>query len=65
MLDISSTLSYAKFNDIKGCDSAKKMWGALHTIYEGDENILRAKSKSLRDKFDNMRMQEGENVVQY
>ena len=64
MLEIASTLRYVKLDDIKGCDSAKKIWDALHTIYRGDTNILRAKSESLRGKFDDMRMQEGENVAQ-
>ena len=36
MLEIASALSYTKFDDIKGCDTAKEMWDALHTIYEGD-----------------------------
>ena len=57
MLEISSALIYAKFDDIKSIDSANKMWDALHSIY-GDKNVLRAKSKSLRGKFDDMRMQE-------
>ena len=65
MLEIASTLSYAEFDDIKGCDSVKNMWDALHTIYGGDPNNIRDKSKSLRGKFDDMRMQEGENVAQY
>ena len=47
MLEITSSLSYAKFDDIKGCDTAKKMWDALHTIYGGDKNVQRDKSKSL------------------
>ena len=29
MLEIASTLSYAKFDEIKGLNSAKKMWDAL------------------------------------
>ena len=65
MLEIASTLSYAKFNDNKGLDSEKKMWDALDTIYGGDKNVQRAKSKSLRGKFDDMKMEEGENIVQY
>ena len=48
MLEIASTLIYVMFDDIKGCGSAKKMWDALHTIYGGDNNDLRAKNKSLR-----------------
>ena len=65
MLEISSILSYVKFDDTRGCNSTKKMWDSLHTIYGGDTNILRAKSESLRSKFDDMRMQEGENITQY
>ena len=41
------------------------MWDTLHTIYGGDKNVLRAKYESLRGKFDDMRMQEGENISQY
>lgn len=41
------------------------MWYDLHTIYGGDKNVLRAKVESLRGKFDDMRMQEGENIAQY
>ena len=50
MLEIASTISYVEFDDIKGLDSAKKMWDALKTIYEGDKNVQRAKSESLRGK---------------
>ena len=65
MLEISSALSYAIFDDIKDCDTVKKMWDALYTIYGGDKNVQRAKSESLRGKFDDMRMEEGENIAQY
>ena len=41
------------------------MWDKLKTIYGSDENVLRAKLESLRGKFDEMRMMEGENTVQY
>ena len=63
MLEIASALSYSKFDDIKGCDSVKKMWDTLHTIYGVDTNVLRAKYESLRGKFNDMRMQEGENTA--
>ena len=39
MMEISSALIYAEFDDIKGCDSAKKMWDAPNTIYGGDTNV--------------------------
>ena len=41
------------------------MWTTLSTIYGGDENIQRAKSESLQGKFDDMKMEEGENPAQY
>ena len=41
------------------------MWDALKTIYGGDKNVQRAKSKILRGKFDEMRMEEGETIAQY
>ena len=65
MLEIASTLSYVKFDDIKGLNTAKKMWDALHTTYGGDTNVLRVKTEILRGKFDDMRMEEGENIAQY
>ena len=33
MLEISSTLSYVKFDDLKDRDTRKKMWERLKTIY--------------------------------
>ena len=63
MLEIASSLSCAEFDDIKGLDSAKKMWDALKEIYGGDKNVKRTKSKSLRGKFDEMKMEEGEIVA--
>ena len=65
MLEIIFSLSYVEFDDIKGCDSAKKMWYSIDTIYGGDTNFLRSKSESLRGKFDDMGVEEGENVSQY
>ena len=65
MLEITFVLSYTKFDDIKECDTSKKMWDAIEKIYGVDKNVIRAKYKSLRGKFDDMRMQEGENIIQY
>ena len=53
------------FDNIKDSDSVKKMWDGLATIYGGDTYVLKVKAKSLRGKFDDMRMQEGENIAQY
>ena len=57
MLEIASTLSYPKFEDIKDCTTAKEMWDTLAKIYGGDLYVLKAKAESLRGKFDEMRMQ--------
>ena len=65
MLEIDSTLNYAKFDDIKGCNVAFKMWKVLLDIYGGDLNVQREKRESLRGKFDDMKMEEGENAAYY
>ena len=57
MLEIAYALSYLDFDDIKKCTTEKNMWVNLAHIYGGDKNVLRAKSKSLRGKFDDMRIQ--------
>ena len=41
MLEIASTLNYAEFDDIKGCNTAFKMWKALSDIYGGDLDLQR------------------------
>jgi len=56
MIDIASTLSYEEFDEIKDCNSFYAMWIKLEEIYVGDENVRRAKEKTLRGQFDQMRM---------
>ena len=65
MLEVSLALNYVEYDDIKGCDTIHKMWTTLSTIYGGDQNVQRAKRESLRGNFDDMKMEEGENVAQY
>ena len=65
MLEIPLALSYVEYDDIKECHTTHKMWENLSNIYGGDENVKRAKRESLRGKFDDMKMEEGENVAQY
>jgi hypothetical protein len=65
MLEIAYALNYAKFDDIKGCDTKLKMWKSLSDIYGGDQNFQREKRESLKGKFDDMKMEVGENVAQY
>ena len=39
MLEIASSLNYAKFDEIKVCTSTFQMWEALSNIYRGDQNV--------------------------
>lgn len=50
MLEIASALSYAEFDDIKGCDTACNMWKALLDIFGGDQNVQRAKREKPQRK---------------
>ena len=37
----------------------------MKEIYGGDDNVRRAKAKSLREQFDQMRMRQDENIAKY
>ena len=47
MIDISSILNYAKFDEVKSWTIAYDMWIKLKSIYGGDDNVRRAKVKSV------------------
>ena len=65
MIDITSTLSYAEFDEVKDYKTTFDMWNKLKDIYGGDDNVRRAKLEILRGQFDQMRMREDENVAKY
>lgn len=44
MIEISTTLSYVEFDDVKECTIAKKMWDKLENIHGVDKNVLGAKA---------------------
>ena len=52
MIDITSALSYSEFDEVKDYKTTHAMWTKLKDIYGGDENVRRAKAKSLRSQFD-------------
>ena len=62
MIDLASSLSYVKFDDVKECTTTKKMCDKLAQIHGGDKHVLRDKVKRSRGKFNDMRIKEGENV---
>lgn len=43
MIDIASTLSYAKFDEVKDYKTVFKMWNKLQDIYGGDDNVKEPK----------------------
>ena len=63
MIDITSALIYAKFDEVKDYKTTHEMWIKLKDIYGGDENVIRAKEESLREKFDQITMREDENTT--
>ena len=63
VIEISSSLSDAKFEDVNECKIAKQMWDKLKLVHGGDKNVLRAKEESLRGKVDDLRMKEGEKIT--
>ena len=65
VLEIASALSYSKYENVKDCLNANLMWTTLAKIYGGDTNVNRAMSECMRNKFDDMRMLESENISQY
>ena len=56
MINIASTLSYTKFDEVNDYKISHEMWTKLKDIYGGDENIRRAKAESLRGKYDQIKM---------
>ena len=52
MIEITSALNYAEFDEVKDCKTTHKMWIKLKDIYGGDDNVRRAKEKILRGQFD-------------
>jgi hypothetical protein len=65
LIDIASTLSYAKFDEVKDNKTTHAMWTKLKDIYGRDDNVRRAKVESLRGKFDQMKMREDEKIAKY
>ena len=65
MIDIASSLNYSEFDEVKDCPTTFEMWEKLQKFYGGDKNVQRAKVNSLRGKFDQIKMKEGEIIVQY
>ena len=47
------------------CKSFKEIWDKLEVIYEGDNKVKEAKIQTYRAQFENLKMKEEENIVEY
>ncbi|XP_073290498.1 uncharacterized protein [Primulina huaijiensis] len=53
------------FNLITNCTSAKSAWDTLQRHCEGSESVRRTRLRMLSSKFEIMRMEESENILEY
>lgn len=60
-----SSLSDIEFINVQDKENPKEVWDTLENIYGGDEHVKQAKEESLRGKFEDMQMVEGETIPQY
>jgi hypothetical protein len=58
-------LSKSIYTKVMHCDSAKDIWVKLKNVYEGDEKVKEAKLQIFREKFEQLKMNEDENIVSY
>ena len=65
MCAILGGITKADFVKVRHCTSAKDIWDKLHTIYEGDDKVKRAKLQPHRRKFEKLCMKEEENIAGY
>jgi hypothetical protein len=50
---------------VMDCKSTKKIWDKLEVVYEVDEKFREAKLHTYRTQFENIKMKEEENIVEY
>jgi hypothetical protein len=48
-----------------GCNTAKEVWDKLKNIYEGDPKVKLVKLQRHREKFENLKMNEKEDIATY
>jgi hypothetical protein len=50
---------------VRCCTTSKEVWDKLKKIYEGDEKVKQVKLQIHREKFENLKMKETENIASY
>ncbi|XP_075480609.1 uncharacterized protein LOC142521264 [Primulina tabacum] len=62
---IFTSVDMNMFSLITNCTSAKSAWDTLQRHYEGSESVQRTRLRMLTSKFEMMRMEESENILDY
>ncbi|XP_073042056.1 uncharacterized protein [Primulina eburnea] len=62
---IFTSVDVNMFSLITNCISAKEAWDILQNHCEGSESVRRTKLRMLTSKFENLRMEENETIVEY
>ncbi|XP_073064107.1 uncharacterized protein [Primulina eburnea] len=62
---IFTSVDMNMFSLITNCTSAKKAWDILQCHCEGSENVRRTRLRMLTSKFEMMRMEESESILEY
>ena len=60
-----SAIDESVFNKVMNCPSAKEVWDKLQTTYEGDHKVKEAKLQTYRGQFEQLRMNEDEDIAAY
>ncbi|XP_073030765.1 uncharacterized protein [Primulina eburnea] len=63
--DIFTSVDMNMFSLITNCTSAKSAWDILQSHCEGSESVRRTRLRMLTSKFEMMRMEESENILEY
>ena len=50
---------------IQGCETAKEAWKILQTHFEGTSKVKSSQLNYLASKFENLKMEESESVVEF
>ncbi|XP_073307143.1 uncharacterized protein [Primulina huaijiensis] len=62
---IFTSVDVNMFSLITNCTSAKDAWDILQRHCEGSESVRRTKLRMLTSKFESLRMEENETIVEY
>jgi hypothetical protein len=65
MNTILSGLVETVFVKVMHCETTKEIWDKLKNIYEGDDKVKVAKLQTYRGQFENLKMEEEENIETY